>query len=109
MPAITDDSGLWYPFDDGATIGSAGSESGTIVRDEEHPFGCRISLERGGSIAPWAVTCGIYFGFLHTAFASSEAEGNTKYSGMKADLEAIMAEENDEARYEKMRRFTEVY
>jgi hypothetical protein len=102
-------------MNNGKTIGTRGSEGGVIVLDDEHTSGARISLERGcshapwGSHAPWAVTCGIYGGFLHTAFASSEAEGRAKYSAMKPDLEDIMVEEDNEARYNKMKRFADVY
>jgi hypothetical protein len=96
-------------MDNGKTIGTPGSEDGAIVLDEEHTSGARISLEQGCSHAPWVVTCGIYGGFLHTAFASSEAEGRAKYSAMKPDLEDIMAEEDNEARYNKMKRFADVY
>ena len=99
----------WLPMLEGKTVGTAGSEQGVIVLDEEHTWGARITLEREGSTAPWAVTSGIYGQFLHTAFASSEAEGMTKYSGMKADLEKIMAEEDSDERYGKMKRFSQVY
>lgn len=96
-------------MDSGKTIGARGSEEGVIVLDEEHTSGARVTLEQGGCTAPWSVTCGIYGGFLHTAFAGSEAEGRAKYSGMRADLEEIMAESDNEARYAKMKRFADVY
>lgn len=99
----------WLPMDSGKTIGARGSEEGVIVLDEEHTSGARVTLERGGCTAPWSVTCGIYGGFLHTAFAGSEAEGRAKYSSMKADLEKIMAESDNEARYTKMKRFADVF
>src|SRR6185295_2821314 len=99
----------WLQMDNGKTMGTRGSEGGTIVSDEEHTAGARVTLERNGCTAPWSVTCGIYGGFLHTAFASSEAEGRAKYEGMKMDLEKIMAEKDDGARYEKMRQFANVY
>jgi len=99
----------WLSMDSGKTVGTRGSEEGVIVLDEEHASGARVTLERGGHNAPWSVTCGIYGGFLHTAFAASEAEGRTKYSGMKSDLEKIMAEQDNEVRYEKMKRFADVY
>jgi hypothetical protein len=95
----------WFPMDGGKTIGTRGSEEGTIVLDEEHTAGARVTLERKGCAAPWSVTCGIYGGFLHTAFASSEVEGRAKYSAMKTGLEKIMAGEDNEARYAMMRRF----
>jgi len=96
-------------MDGGKTLGTRGSEDGTIVLDEEHTSGARISLEREGRNAPWAVTCGVYGGFLHTAFASSETEARAKYSAMKPDLEKIMSEEDSEARYSEMKRFADVY
>lgn len=99
----------WLLIDGGKTVGTRGAEEGTIVLDEEHTAGARVTLEREGCTAPWAVTCGIYGGFLHTAFASSEAEGRAKYSDMKVDLEKIMAEQDNEARYEMMKRFANMY
>ena len=47
---------MWHAFEDGATIGQQGSESGEIARDEEHPLGARITLERDTPIAPFAIT-----------------------------------------------------
>jgi len=96
-------------MDRGKTVGTRGSEQGVIIMDEEHTSGARVTLESGGRTAPWSVTCGIYGGFLHTAFAASEPEGRAKYSNMKADLEQILAEEDKEARYEKMERFANDY
>jgi hypothetical protein len=99
----------WLPIDDGTTIGTCGSEGGVIILDEEHSFGARVTLERGGGTAPWSVTCGVYGDFMHTAFASSEIEGRKKYLDMKVDLEKIMTEENEEERYRKMRLFVDIY
>jgi len=36
----------WSRFDRGVTIGAGGSETGTILVDEEHPLGGRITIER---------------------------------------------------------------
>jgi hypothetical protein len=99
----------WLSIDSGKTVGTHGSEDGVIIFDEEHTSGACITLEQGGRTATWAITCGIYGTFMHTAFASSEAEGRTKYSAMKPDLEGIMNEADDEKRYSKMRRFADVY
>lgn len=96
MTPPTDDVSQWYPFDDGATLGTVGSESGVILRDEEHPAGTRISLERGGRNAPFAITCGIYGGrFLHTVFAGSEAEALTNYDAMRARLAELASRDAD--------------
>ena len=100
---------MWTQFDSGSSIGITGSEDGVIVLDEEHLYGARVTLERDGSHAPWSVTCGIYGAFLHTAFASSEAEGREKYEHMKSDLVRIMQTEDDELRYQEMSDFAAKY
>lgn len=84
---------MWQPFANGATIGQTGSEGGVIVRDEEHGYGARATLERDGSIAPWSVTCGVYGWFFHTRFASSEAgaEFEAMLAGLADILESIPA------------------
>jgi hypothetical protein len=86
---------LWYPFENGATVGQKGSEGGVILRDEEHPQEARITLERGGRAAPFAVTCGIYGCMLHTRFFSLEAEATAQYEEMKAALAALLATEEE--------------
>lgn len=63
-----------------------GSEGGTIVADEEIPDVCRITLEARCPIAPYAITCGVYDGMVHTTWASSANEAHSKYEGMKRDL-----------------------
>lgn len=84
----------WYPFDDGKTIGTTGSERGRILLDEEHPAGARITLERDGH-TPFGITCGIYGCFMHTAFASTEGEAMTKYEAMKARLGELVLREDE--------------
>lgn len=81
----------WHPFQNAVTIGQVGSENGAIVNDEEHSFGARITLERGGKTAPFAVTCGIYGAMVHTAFFDSASSAQAGYEQMKADLTAIVA------------------
>jgi hypothetical protein len=44
---MTDDA--WYLFDEGRSVGLLGTEEGIIIRDEEHPDGARITLEREAS------------------------------------------------------------
>jgi len=80
----------WRPFEDSATLGQAGSEEGVIVRDEEHPLGARITLEREARIAPFAITCGIYGWMMHTRFLSSETEAEMQYDLMKTSLTALL-------------------
>ncbi len=84
MPCSADD---WYPVNGGATIGAAGSEDGTVVLDEEHPAGTRITLEKQTAHrVPWAITCGVYGWMVHTRFFDDEASARTELTAMKRDL-----------------------
>ena len=67
-----------------------GSEGGTIVLDEEYGSGARITLEKDGAIAPYAITCGIYGCMCHTRFFSGLDEARQAYETMKPELEAIL-------------------
>jgi len=80
----------WRPFEEAATLGLPGSEEGIVVRDEEHVLGARITLERAASVAPFAITCGIYGWMMHTCFFSSEAEAESQYDLMKDSLSALL-------------------
>ncbi len=80
----------WHPSESGETIGQKGSEEGIVVRDEEHPLGARITLEREARIAPFAITCGIYGWMMHTRYFSSEAEAETQYDLMKTSLSELL-------------------
>lgn len=88
----------WHPFENGATIGRAGSEQGTIALDEEHGLGARISLEGDARVASFAITCGIYGWMLHTRFLGTEDEARTQYSLMKNAIAELLkaAEKNAE-------------
>lgn len=83
-------SSSWRPFDDGATLSLPGSEEGTVVRDEEHSLGARITIERAAQVAPFAVTCGIYGWMMHTCYFSSEAEAESQYDLMKDSLSTLL-------------------
>jgi hypothetical protein len=85
----------WHQFDNGATLGQKGSESGVILRDEEHPQEARITLERDTRTAPFAITCGIYGCMLHTRFFSLESEACSQYDLMKDALSALLLTENE--------------
>ncbi len=80
----------WHPFEDGSTIGLPGSEEGVVIRDEEHSLGARITLERAASVAPFAITCGIYGWMMHTCFLGSEAEAESQYDRMRSSLSALL-------------------
>lgn len=83
-------NGDWNPFEYGATLHGTGSEGGEILRDEEHVLGARLTLERGGSTAPFAITCGIYGWMMHTRFFGVETEAEEEYESMRAALGALL-------------------
>jgi hypothetical protein len=80
----------WQTFENGNTLGQKGSEEGTIVRDEEHPLGARITLERAARVVPFAITCGIYGWMMHTRFFGSEDKAEAQYGLMKDALSALL-------------------
>ena len=81
----------WYDYDEGYSIGTSGSDGGIIIRDEEHAFGARMTLEEDGSSAPFTVTCMIYGWMSHFRFFPDEDEANREFDGMKTDLERILS------------------
>jgi hypothetical protein len=87
---------MWHAFQNGETIGKAGSEGGQIVADEEHDDGARITLEKCDR-PPAAITCGIYGFMLHTRYFSSVAEAQPEYEEMKLELGRILKNFADES------------
>jgi hypothetical protein len=81
----------WHPFDRGRTVGSTGAEGGTIIRDDEHPDGARITLERDCLRAPYVISCGVYGFGDHTRFIADEPTAMYEYEQMQPALEAILA------------------
>ncbi|MBC7876914.1 MAG: phosphoribosylglycinamide formyltransferase [Anaerolineales bacterium] len=95
----------WKSFEDGQTIGSIGPEEGIIVFDEFHEYGARITLEKDGVTAPWAITCG--GGFVHTVFFKTREQAEKAYLFMKFDLWKIfqIANEKEEEFYLSVKEF----
>ena len=93
---------MWRAFENGTTIGLRGSENGETIRDEEHPIGARITLERNAGSAPFAITCGVYGWMVHTRFFSNENEANLEYEKMKASIEEIVSSFNDPANDDRL-------
>ena len=85
------DDSYWHPFEGGTTLGQNGSESGVILRDEEHYSEARITLERDTNVAPFAITCGIYGCMMHTRWFDLESEASSQYDQMKVALSALLA------------------
>jgi len=81
----------WYAFDSGKSIGQRGSESGIIIRDEEHSSGARITLERDGHTAPLAITCEIYGWMVHTRFFETEPGAQSEFETMREELSRIIS------------------
>lgn len=79
----------WHAFQDGATVGHKGSESGVLLLDEEHSDGARISLERDGR-QPFSITCGVYGTMVHTRFCDTEAQARSDFAAMKLEVERIL-------------------
>lgn len=79
----------WIPFENGTTLGATGSERGTILRDELHPEGARMTLER--TATGLAITCGVYGWMVHTRFFASESEAVAAYEEMKPALAEMLA------------------
>jgi hypothetical protein len=80
---------MWRQFNKGQSIGERGSESGIIIRDEEHDDGARVTLERGGH-NPFSITCGIYGWMVHTAFFASEHDAQKTFEQMELEIENIL-------------------
>src|SRR5689334_8546907 len=79
----------WNSFDTGHTIGQAGSENGIIVRDEVFQDHARITLERDSTIAPFAITCGIFGWMVHTRYFANRAQADLEFENMKDELARI--------------------
>jgi len=97
----------WSDYDGGRTLGTVGSEKGTIVLDQEHPEGLRITLERDGLTAPWVITCAVYGEFVHTAFAETEEQARSMIESMKHELVGIARESDEDRRFDLMKRFAD--
>ena len=82
---------MWTSIDNGAAIGTRGSENGIIDREEEHTDGARITLERDGSIAPFSITCGVYGWICHTRFFGTAEEAGEAFEAMKVELGNILS------------------
>lgn len=94
----------WVEFDGRSTIGLRGSEEGTTIKDEEHPLGARITLERDTRTSPYSITCGIYGWIVHTRFFGSGLEASQSYEEMKLAITEILstsAAQSDEDNLQK--------
>ena len=77
---------MWIQIDNGETIGTVGSECGEIIEDDEHPKGARLTLEKGGDIAPYSITSGVYGCFCHTTYLSTLESDMAEMKSMKNEI-----------------------
>lgn len=80
----------WYVYDGGSSIGTTGCENGVIIRDEEHPDGARITLEKTQN-PPYTIICGVYGWTFHTSFFSSENTSQSGFEEIKVQIEKILS------------------
>ncbi|OYU48193.1 MAG: hypothetical protein CFE31_11055 [Rhizobiales bacterium PAR1] len=80
----------WDLYEDGASLGTAGEDGGTIVADFEHDLGARMTLEALGDGTCFAMTCGIYGWFFHTRFFNSREEADRATVDMQSALNVIL-------------------
>ena len=104
--SLTSLSKVWRAFDEGTSLGERGSEGGSIVLDEEHDEGARITVEEGG-YTPWSITCGIYGWMVHTRFFAERSQAMAEVEPMKRALESTMGSDNDDRFSDFVARFPE--
>jgi hypothetical protein len=92
-----------------AKDGSHPTEGGVVVREEVHPYGARICLEKGCESAPWAITCGIYYRLMHTTWCNDETNALERYDEMNLELEHIMELDDDQASARAIEDFVDKY
>lgn len=80
----------WQSYEHGASIGSTGSEGGMIILDDWHSADARVTLERGGETAPFAITCGVGGWFVHTMFFATEDDAQNAFKSIKVELDHII-------------------
>jgi hypothetical protein len=78
----------WSAYKTGQSAGRASAGGDTVLRDEEHTSGARVTLKRGGSYI--SVTCNVYGWMNHTRFFESVPEAQREYALMKSSLGNIV-------------------
>ncbi|GEN12580.1 hypothetical protein SAMN05443572_103486 [Myxococcus fulvus] len=79
----------WTPYEAGASLGWAGSQGGTIARDEELAGQLRLTYELDDSRAFHAVTCAVSGWLLHHRFFDNAEAASEAYDAMKPALEEL--------------------
>ncbi len=76
--------------DEAGLSAATGSEGGVVIRDEEHELGARITLERLGDPALFAITCGIYGWMMHARYLRDFDAAEHAFQAMKVALDGII-------------------
>ena len=82
---------LVFEWKDIKVDGDLGSEGGLVINDEEYKDSCRITLEKLPD--RYAITCGIYGAFCHTAYCRLSDDKYQQYQRMKRDLREFIDRE----------------
>jgi hypothetical protein len=86
------DAAGWAPYLEGRTLGHAGAEGGSLIRDEVAAGDrLRLTLEEDLGRAFWAVTCVVEGWMVHARHFGSAAEANAALEAMRAPLLALLA------------------
>jgi hypothetical protein len=78
----------WVTYDEGRSIGYISADGGTILWDEEHKLGARITLKRSDSFT--SIACQIYNRIDHTRFLGVSSDEEREYKAMRTALADIM-------------------
>ncbi|MCB0120410.1 MAG: hypothetical protein H6634_09045 [Anaerolineales bacterium] len=78
----------WSIYNHGHTIGTVSAEGGTILSDESHDGGARITLKRGESYI--SVSIHIRGWMDHTRFFSTDADAQREYRAMRSAVVAVL-------------------
>lgn len=78
----------WKPYNRGRSIGIKGAEGSTIVRDEEHPLGARMTIKQGNDYV--SVSCNISGKIDHTRFFKEMRGAEREYANMQKELAKVL-------------------
>ena len=78
----------WSIHNHGRTIGTVSAEGGTILSDESHDGGARITLKRGESYI--SVSIHIRGWMDHTRFFNTDADAQREYRAMRSAVVAVL-------------------
>lgn len=78
----------WKPYNNGRSIGMKSFEGGTIIRDEEHSLGARMTIKQGSNYI--TVSCSIAGKIDHTRFFKEMRGAEKEYQIMQKELDKVI-------------------